>query len=404
MRVLMLAELYRPYIGGTEEYVRNLAHGLSERGHEVSVATIGPPDRPTLEDDDGVRVHRLAGSIQRASALMPSGRPYAPPLPDPLLVRGLQKVLKQERPEIVHAHNWLVDSFLPLKGNSQARLVMTMHDTGLVCAKRTFVYRGRVCSGPELAKCLHCAAAQYGTVRGPLVTLANWAMRAPNLGAVDLFVPVSQAVADATELEQRGARYEVLPNFVPDDVVRQADDTDPALAALPKEPFWLYVGALSRDKGIHIMLDAYRGVAGAPPLVVIGREIPGWKPDFPAGVVVLHDLAHSAVMAAWRRAAVGFIPSMCPDSCPTVAIEAMACAVPIVASRTGGLPELVVDGTTGTLVPPGSVDALRQAMDNIVRGEVKLARMGKAAKRRAPEFMATRVVGRMEQLYAQVAG
>lgn len=404
MRILMVTELYRPYIGGSEEYVRNLAHGLRERGHELSVATIGPPDRPQLEEDGGVRVHRLTGSIQHAPSLMPSGRPYAPPLPDPLLVRGLQQVIRRERPEVVHAHNWLVDSFVPLKRSSGARLVMTLHDSGLVCAKRTFLYRGRVCSGPELGKCLHCAAAHYGTVRGPLITLANWAMRAPLRDAVDLFVPVSQAVANENELARSGVRYEVLPNFVPDDVARQADDSDPALAALPSGPFWLYVGTLSRDKGVHVLLDAYRRVAGAPPLVVVGRDVPDWTPDFPPEVIVLRNLSHTAVMAAWRRATVGFIPSLCPDSCPTVAIEAMACGVPIVASRVGGLPELVVHGTTGVLVQPGSVAALRAAMDNIVRGDVDLARLAKAARHRAPEFMASRVIGRMEQLYAQVTG
>ena len=404
MRILMLSELYRPYIGGSEEYARNLAHGLHARGHEVSVATIGPPDRPQLEDDGGVRVHRLAGTIQRAQSLMPSGRPYAPPLPDPLLVRGLRQVIRREQPDIVHAHNWLVHSFLPLKRNSGAKLVMTLHDSSVVCAKRTFLYRGRVCSGPELGKCLRCAAAQYGSVRGPLVTLANWAMRAPLRDAVDLFVPVSQAVADENELARDDAPYEVLPNFVPDDVVRQADSSDPALAGLPSGPFWLYVGALSRDKGVHVLLDAYRGVTGAPPLVVVGRAIPGWTPDFPPDVIVLHDLAHSAVMAAWRRATVGFIPSLCPDSCPTVAIEAMACGVPVVASRVGGLPELVVHGKTGMLVQPGSVPALRDAMSDIVSGDVDLAQLAKAARRRAPTFMSTRVIGRMEQLYAQVAG
>ncbi len=402
MRILMLTELYPPYIGGSEEYVRNLGLGLHVRGHDVAVATLGPAERPRLTDDDGLRVHRLSSSLELLPALMPSGRPYAPPVPDPLVVRSLRDVLRREQPDIVHAHNWLVHSFLPLKGSTDARLVMTLHDYGVVCAKRSLMYRERACSGPALGKCLHCAADNYGTARGMLVTLGDWAMRGPLQRAVDKFVPVTRAVADGNELDRAGVPYEIVPNFVPDDVAQRADASDPALAALPDGPFWLYVGALSRHKGIDVLLDAYRQTDGAPPLVVIGRDSGEPARDYPDDVIVLRNLGHAAVMAAWQRAGVGFIPSLFPDPCPTVAIEAMACGVPVVASRTGGLPDLVDDRRTGVLVEPGDVGALRDVMGDIVHRRLRTAAMGKRALARAPEFMAERVVGRIEQVYGQV--
>ena len=54
MRVLMLSELYPPFIGGSEEYVRNLARGLVARGHHVSVATVADDNQPSATDEDGV--------------------------------------------------------------------------------------------------------------------------------------------------------------------------------------------------------------------------------------------------------------------------------------------------------------------------------------------------------------
>lgn len=403
MRVLMLSELYPPFIGGSEEYVRNLARGLVARGHEVEVATIAADNEPTTRDEDGVVVHRLRSTVGRLGELMPSGRPYSAPAPDPDVVAALRHIVTQQRPEIVHAHNWMVHSFLPLKPFTDARLVMTLHDYSIVCAKRSLLYRASECSGPGLEKCLRCAGRNYGAARGPAITFANWALAPLLLRAVDCFVPVSTAVARRNGLAGSDTPHEVIPNFVPDDVLARADTSDPALAALPDVPFWLYAGALSRHKGIHTLLDAYERLHDAPPLVVIGRAGPDAPQALPDGVTLLTDVAHDAVMAAWQRAAIGIVPSLFPDPCPTVALEAMAAGVPVVGSRNGGLPDLVLEGETGLLVAPGDVDALRGALSRLCLDEPARAQMGRAAAARAPAFMASAVVPRIEAVYQRLA-
>ena len=329
------------------------------------MATVADGTEPLVADDNGVRVHRVASTTQRASQNA-TGRPYLPPFPDPEVVSALSEILEAERPDVVHAHNWMVDSFLPLKGRSGARLVMTLHDYSIVCAKRSLLYRGMPCSGPGFSKCLHCAAANYGTARGELITLGNWAVAPWRGSSVDMFVPVSSYVATGNQLASRRLSHTVIPNFVPDDVILTADADHPALADLPSEPYLLYVGALSRHKGVRVLLDAYTVMEGAPPLVVIGRDAPDAPARFPPNVVVMRDLPHEAVMAAWCRASVGIVPSLFPDPCPTVAMEAMAAAVPVVASRTGGLTDIVVDGETGLLVPVGDAAALGAALRRLV--------------------------------------
>ncbi len=404
MRVLMLTELYPPFIGGSEEYVRNLARGLVERGHQVSVVTISADGTMSDEHDRGVVVHRVRSSTQRLSALMPSGRPYLPPAPDPDLVAALRRIVADEQPDVIHAHNWAVASFAPLKRADGPRLVMTLHDYSLVCAKRSLLYHGRDCSGPGFSKCLHCAAANYGTARGEMITLGTWLSSPLVVRAVDEFIPVSTAVATRSGLATSGAAFEVVPNFVPDDVVRTAATVDPGLDALPHGGYWLYVGALSRHKGISTLLDAYSGIRSAPPLVVIGRTTGERVPQLPAGVTLISDLAHDAVMAAWQRATLGIIPSHFPDPCPTVALEAMACGVPVVGSRIGGLADLVVDGETGVLVEAGDAAALRAGLCRILGNEQERQRMARAAARRAPQFMASAVIPRIEAVYQRVIG
>ncbi len=403
MRILMLTDLFPPLIGGLEQHVRNLSHGLVERGHQVSVATMSHDDLPSEEIDHGVRIHRMRGSAQRAGAVTnPSGRPYAAPLPDPGVVFALRRLIATERPSIVHAHNWLLHSFLPLKRWSRAKLAVSLHDYGVICAKRSLMYGGDVCSGPAFAKCLRCAADHYGTGRGLVITLANWAMQPAQWSAVEMYLPVSQAVVEGNELSEHALPYRILPNFVPDDVAARADPSHPALTSLPKEPYLLFVGALSRHKGIDVLLRSYESLANPPPLVLIGTIWPDTPERFPVGTVLIPNLPHSAVMSAWRRSIAAVVPSVFPDPCPTVVMEAMASGVPVVASRVGGLPDLVLDGETGLLVPPGNPEALGSAIQRLVQDPVLASRMGAAGQQRVSTFMASTVIARLEVIYAEL--
>ena len=404
MRVLMVCDQYPPFVGGIERHVQVLARGLTERGHDVAVATMAAADLPAEADEDGVRVYRLPATTHRAGrAATPSGRPYAPPFPDPEATHALRRVLVRERPDVVHGHNWLARSFLPLKEWSGAALVETLHDYGVVCAKLSLWWRGAPCSGPAFEKCLRCAARNYGTARGMAVTLGNWAAAPLERALVDVYLPVSQAVAEGNRLAAVGATYEIVPNFVPDAVADEADPDHPALAGLPAEAFWLYVGTLSRHKGVHVLLDAYRQLVEPPPLVLIGSRRPDSPTEFPRGTIILGDLPHDAVMAAWKRAALAIVPSVFPDPCPTVAIEAMAAGVPVVGSRLGGLSDIVAEGETGRLVPGGDAAALSVALAELHAQPLVRQRMARAALERVHAFTASAVLQRLEGIYGRVA-
>jgi glycosyltransferase involved in cell wall biosynthesis len=133
---------------------------------------------------------------------------------------------------------------------------------------------------------------------------------------------------------------------------------------------------------VRVLLDAYVGVGGAPQLVIVGRRSPDAPVDLPPNVSLVTDLAHDAVMALWRRAALGIVPSLFPDPCPTVVLEAMVAGVPVVGSSNGGMPDLVVDGETGVLVPPGDVGALAAALDLLLADPGRARRLGEAGRAR----------------------
>lgn len=403
MRILMLAQFYPPIIGGEERHVRNLSIELAARGHDVAVATLWQEGTPAFECDQGVRIYRIRGSLQRATAIFSEKeRRHSPPFPDPEALWALRRIVIRERPDIVHAHNWIVHSFTPLKAWSRAKLVVTLHDSSLICAQKRYMYHEAVCSGPALTKCLGCATGHYGFAKGVPTTLANWLWGKVERQTVDMFLPVSQAIAEVTQLARYRVPYRVIPNFVPNDVSRWLSDPDPLLAQLPKDNYLLFVGDLTRDKGMEVLLRAHAEMGSQVPLVFIGRPILDFAANFPPGVLVLQNWPHDAVMGAWSRCTIALIPSLVLDACPTVAMEAMAVGRPVVASRIGGLSDIVIDGETGFLVAPDDWRALREAIQRLLDNPSLRERMGAMAKQRVVEFQARTVIPRIEQVYQEV--
>ncbi len=403
MRILMLSQFYPPTIGGEERHVRNLSIELTARGHDVSLATLWHEGLADFEIDQGVRIHRIRGTMQRAAILFSEQkRQYAPPFPDPEATLALRRIILQERPDIVHAHNWIVHSFTPLKSWSKARLVVTLHDYSLVCVQKRLTYREENCSGPAFTKCLQCATGFYGVAKGLPTTLANRLWGKIERRVVDMFLPVSQAVANGTQLATYGVPYRIIPNFVPDNLSELRDDTTIHVEQLPKEDFLLFVGDVKRDKGVEVLLQAYTRLKTHVPLVIIGRLGNDLSIDFPPNVHVLQAWPHEAVMSAWKRSLLGLVPSIWSDPCPTVAMEAMSMGKPVIAARIGGLSDIVADSETGLLVTPGDPEALREAIQCLLNDPLRRQHMGNMAKQRIAEFQAKSVVSCIEQVYHEV--
>jgi glycosyltransferase involved in cell wall biosynthesis len=393
MRVLMLAQSFAPVVGGEERVVEDLTAELVERGHHVAIATLDRPGQPS-ETPAGAKIHPLKSTSYRIGALhRDTGRRHAPPLPDPDTVLGLRRVLAEERPDVVHAHNWIVHSYLPLARRSDAALVLSVHDYGLLCATKRLLRKGIPCSGPGPVKCVLCAGRHYGFAKGLVSAAATKPREHTVRRHVDLFLPVSSIVERFCGLFD--AQSMVMPNFIR--TLPPPPGADERLEELPEEPFILYFGDITEDKGVWNLAEAYAGMEDPPPLVLIGRRYLDELTDRP-GVRMLGPWPHDLVIEAVRRSLFTVAPSIWPEPFGLVALETAAAGKAIVASEIGGLMDIVVD-ETGLLVPPGDRDALRAAMQRLLDDPALREGLGAAGIEKAAEFAPDTLVPRVEAAY-----
>ena len=159
---------------------------------------------------------------------------------------------------------------------------------------------------------------------------------------------------------------------------------------------FVYAGRLMPDKGVHVLLEAFAQVRPQIPharLVIVGssffvgapitayerglREQAGPMGD---AVEFTGFLSPPEVARLYAGASAVVVPSVWAEPCPLVVLEAMACAACVVASRVGGIPELIDDGGNGVLVPPDSAVELAQAMCRVAADVSLRQRLGRAAR------------------------
>ncbi|AEV87786.1 glycosyl transferase [Actinoplanes sp. SE50] len=404
MKILHLSNLYHPVIGGLERSIATSSAELVRRGHEVTVLTLATPaTRQDQEMIDGVRVRRVRSV---ATTLLPgmnadAAKPFHPTVADPFTTTAIARVLRAEHFDVVHSHDWMMYSYLPLRRTRIGRPhVHTAHDFGLTCVRKTFARAGRQCSGPGPIRCVNCAGAQYG---GPRSLALTAGLHAHRHRGIDVLTAISTSVAAALGQARLPGDLpvRVVSSLVPDGLDALADRT-PRPDWLPAGDYLLFVGALGPHKGIGVLFDAYRRLCSSwsgplPALVCLGTPRPD-TPPAPPGTLIRHDVPHAQVMAAFRGAAAGVVPSL-NEGMGQVAVEAMLGGAPLVASAAGGLTDVVEDGVSGLLVPPGDPDALHAALRRVLTEPGLADRLRAAGRQRGLDFTAARVVPQIEEVY-----
>jgi glycosyltransferase involved in cell wall biosynthesis len=318
MKIAIIAPLVtairEPQRGGSQAFVSDLARGLARRGHDVHVHAASGSEIPGVEViDTGIDPESLAATLYRASAPAVPG-----PAPSETAFASVYAGVRATRYHVVHNHAFDAPA-ITLAADLGAPVVHTLH------------------LPPDEA--IAAALRQAGRDGEP------------------------PAVATVSARQARAWRQVVrvdaiLPPLVPTALIGWSPRAGEGA---------VFGGRLSPEKGAAEAIDIAR--AAGVPIDVYGdaydadyaREQIGPRRALP-GVTVHRGVPRASLWAAMARAAVVLYPVRWDEPFGMAAAEAQACGTPVVALRRGALAEVIADGLTGFLVPPGDMQAAADAV------------------------------------------
>ena len=395
LRVLHLvhASPLAPEAGGCERYVRALAQATGapvftrDRSHSAPL---------TCDESSGFPLWTLGLPVPANAVFEDTWRIRK-------VTEALEKVLEQASIDLVHVHHAAHLGFEAVTRGKELGipLVFTLHDAHMACARGQWVNQElERCDGPEPDRCARCLGPHLRAT--PSLARIGKALRLASLGRRVLGgIPPGPAQRDRAEARilagrdaLRRADSVVSPSrylasrmvdlgWVEPDRMHVVDlplvgPVKPAPVAEPGPVRFLFVGSLIPTKGPQVLVEAFAGLptTGDDATLSLWGPAPGFDgaPRFAEdlkrrirqapGIRYRGMFDGEARSSVYAEADVLVLPSTWEENSPLVAREAAAAGLRIVASRVGGLPELVPGARW---VPPGDADALREALREEVR-------------------------------------
>ena len=376
MKVSLLTREYPPDVyGGAGVHVEYLARALSASGLVSLTVHCEGADRP------GAVAHRpwdaLSDSVLRVFST------------------DLSMADKVSDAAVVHSHTWYAN----LAGHLAALRYGIPHVVTVHSLEPLRPWKAEQLGG---GYALSSWAERVAVESAAAVVAVSDGMRA------DVLTAYPQIPAD---------RVRVIRNGI--DTVEYAPDPDTSVLAKhgidPARPYVIFVGRITRQKGVPVLLRAAAALdpsaqlvlcAGAADTPALAEEVSSLVAGLQAtrsGVIWIPEMLPKPSVIQLLTHALAFVCPSVYEPLGIVNLEAMACSTAVAASRVGGIPEVVEDGVTGLLVPPDDPAALAGALNALLRDPARAAAMGRAGRRRAvDEFSWDAVAVQTAALYAEV--
>jgi glycosyltransferase involved in cell wall biosynthesis len=303
-----------------------------------------------------------------------------------------QEKIHQFKPDIVHVHNFfplLSPALYDACHESQIPVVQTLHNYRIICPSAKLFRQGQICEScvgktvplPGIInRCYRDSAVQSAAVAAMITThnlCQTWQKR------VDAYITLTPfQKAKMVQAGLPAAKIHVKPNFLFD-----PGKSDSTTEQRPPARYALYVGRLWEEKGITTLLDAYIKHDIKLPLKIVGDGILGTELQqrvHQAGldhrIEFLGWQKKSEVVELMRQAQFLVFPSVWYETFGLSLIEAFACSVPVIASRLGGIAEIVEDGKTGLLFEAGNGKNLAEKINWAIVHPERMGAMGRMGR------------------------
>jgi len=358
MRIL-IGHNYYQQPGGEDGFFRSEIAMLKSFGHEVCAY-----ERHNNEIKSGI-----LSRFSHASSLRFSRSAYD----------QARSLVRSFKPDVAHFHNTffvMTPAVFYACKDEGVPVVVSLHNFRLMCINGLFFRDGKPCEdclrGARISGVFHRCYRDSLTFSMIAADMINYHWRRKTWDkTVDHFVVETEFTKG--KYVQAGipsAKVTVLPNFI----------EKPSKNTQDRGRHALYVGRLSQEKGMDVLLKAWRHRKEIP-LYIVGqgpmqKDIEAYIKKYGLDhVKMLGFLENEDCLKVLAQAKFLIVPSLCYENFPRVVVEAYACGVPVLASRLGTMEEIVEDGTTGSLFSPGDAQDLAAKAMDMVRDDNKYAQL-----------------------------
>ena len=336
LKFLFTSSFYPPYhLGGDADHVRYLAEELASRGHEVHV----------LHSLDAYRVKRRGSPVRSEShgvITHPIETRFSRSAYEAYVFGNSRRVIKQFRtlvqgvaPDVVHHHNISLLGYKILERQGRYPNLYSAHDYWVICPRSNLLKNGKeICDRPSCTICgLHFRRPPQLWRRNPRFEKA--------IEGLDVFV-ASSNYAKETIAHRLAVKPIVIPNFVPDPPC--------SIPSSGFSNFFLFVGTLEKHKGALQLIEAFKESTNRTEskLIIVGS---GSLEGTIRNQIQKHGLQDRILIFNWMELDLIYrllndsialiVPSIWPENCPLISLQALSVGTPVIASKIGGNPEIV---------------------------------------------------------------
>jgi len=386
MRILILTESFLPKIGGAEIAVHNLAKGLVSSGHDVLVVCPRNGEN-CLHHNYVLRRYPVLRGLYRTGLI------------DCWVSLWLYKIIKQWRPEIIHAHFAWPSGFAAMRIKTLFKLPVVITSHGADIQKRPDIGYG-LRLNPRLDKKIRFA-------------LLN----------ADFLVAISSDIHhEYVKIGVDQKRIADIPNCIDWALLSQVDNSARERLGMPSDQIVLLaIGRNHPIKGFADLIQIIGALSKKHPemiCLIVGKDVPDldhllnqigaeshvrlFDQVLPVGIEFEDpEIKLPGRLVTFLKAADIYVMPSLLEGLPVAAIEAMAAGLPVVATRTSGIEDLIQHGINGFLIPLGDREALAESLSQLILNSQLRDRMGKASRQIAAAYDKSVIAAKHLEIYHQ---